>query len=368
MAERKKQSLDFPAGADGAGMLTGTIQKQVENSFLEKRLAVLYPEFISAKDTEDAYSIMASVRKPSHAVLEKYIPATSKEKTPGESFAGIVQLTYSSYNRLVFETSASKTAVLCLNYPWSENWKVTRDSAESQLYRTNGAYLGIEVPAGTSTIEFKYKSWSAHAGMIISCSVSMILGALWWLGGAKKTWHHLAGAGWISVPFLIYLAWNQSLYNGANLQTNYSWPTPFHTTPLNLAFGKRTGMISPLLVDRPDLFASGSAVDGSSDSRWPAITDKKDPNPWWLVDLHIPANVGGINVYAARQGQTFNPQPLVTAFSMDGRTFVDGAVLQRTAETNFSAVITPPITARYVMVRGTGQGQLALDEVEILPP
>ena len=81
------------------------------------------------------------------------------------------------------------------------------------VYRANGAAHAVRVPAGSSTVEFRYVSRAAVRGMVLSCLTGSGLAVLFGLRvprrslriGALVAAALIAGAGW---------AWRQSLYSG----------------------------------------------------------------------------------------------------------------------------------------------------------
>ena len=49
-----------------------------------------------------------------------------------------------------------------------------------------GAFIAIDVPEGTHTVEFKYFPPGLKTGLMISALALVILGVLLWLPGRKK--------------------------------------------------------------------------------------------------------------------------------------------------------------------------------------
>lgn len=161
--------------------------------------------------------------------------------------------------------------------------------------------------------------------------------------------------------------WYGSLYNGDNLNTQYSWESDPPSLIRNIAYGKRTIMSSFVFTDRyPYIDSSGCAVNGLKSPRSGFFTGK-DKNPFWVIDLHHPQSIGSIKVYESIKSSTFNLRPIKIIFFNDEK--------KRNHELSITSEIpgielnfTNPITARYIQFIATGVCQLSFDEVEIYPP
>lgn len=66
---------------------------------------------------------------------------------------------------------------VCCTMPYYPGWKAYIDGKEVKLYRTNIRHMGIDVPAGKHTIEFRYKNFYFIYGCFIS-----IFGLLMFIG------------------------------------------------------------------------------------------------------------------------------------------------------------------------------------------
>lgn len=58
--------------------------------------------------------------------------------------------------------------LLFLSIPYDKGWKVTVDGKDGKVLKLNDAFLGVELPKGTHTIELKYTSPGFVVGVIVS--------------------------------------------------------------------------------------------------------------------------------------------------------------------------------------------------------
>ena len=80
--------------------------------------------------------------------------------------------------KIQLEVSSSRQALLVYSESWAPGWQATINSSTTDIYRVDGALLGIIVPQGSSTIHFEYSPLSWRIGWPISL-ISLLTLSLW---------------------------------------------------------------------------------------------------------------------------------------------------------------------------------------------
>jgi hypothetical protein len=368
IADAKKKSLNYQF-LTGYGLASPVVIRHAQRSFLEPSLGRIYRRYRIAKSNEMAYGLMQKDRSAEQVTIEQYSPGLRQpaKKISGKEAVNRTTLTYSSFNRLVFDVQSAETAFFSLAYPYTGHWQAYVNDQKVRVYRANGAYHAVEVPAGISQVEFRYTSPAAFWGMVISCATLTIIGFSIGVLILKNP----AGFAVFVVAFFLgaggFGLWFQSLYSGVNLNTEYHWKERPSAPFPNLAYGKRTYMSSLIYPNYVYHRNSGRAVDGL---RAPSsgFISGLDTRPWWIVDLHQPKSFKQIVIYEGRNTPKFNSRPLTVAVSNKGENWktvktITDAHQEKPLRIHFS----PPQTARYVMIRASGVCYLSFDEVEIYP-
>ncbi len=78
--------------------------------------------------------------------------------------------------------SVSAPAILVLSDAYDEDWRVSVDGADAQLYRANYALRGVWLPPGEHTVVFSYRPRAFLVGGGVSLVASLALLMLWVLG------------------------------------------------------------------------------------------------------------------------------------------------------------------------------------------
>ncbi|MDA1096307.1 MAG: hypothetical protein O3B84_03515 [Chloroflexi bacterium] len=213
----------------------------------DTQMARLYDTWIITRDVGHAYELIAS-RDLSHETL--VVTPTDAGSAPasapprGTAFDYDVRCTHYSYNRIEFDVSTSKPALLKLNYPYSGYWRASVDRTPTPVLRANGAECALQVKKGRSRIEFRYRSPSSFWGVLVSCATLFAVSAILFVPTrptirARRFAMVVVGAAAIA----IFATWRISLYRGRDLQTSES------------AFHWRSGQ--GLLNTRPRLSGQG---------------------------------------------------------------------------------------------------------------
>lgn len=376
------------------------IKKQKENYFIEHHLGQIYRNYINADNLDQAYLLLNSKREQNEVVVENYRGSLEINGLPleCENVTDRVALTYSSYNRMVFKAQACRPSFFVFSYNRTGHWQAWVNGEKTKSYRANGHAHAVPVPAGASTIEFRYWSWAAFWGMLISCISLSAIGAIYGLRGARKP----AGYFIVLVAVIgagsLFLVWYNSLYTGENLHTGYTWQSPPPDTPQNLAFGKPTQMsMRPYGdVSLNLLHNSRNGVDGGRFFSSSFATDYQFA-PWWEVDLLRSETIGSIIIHTSLQGKennkilfysldslkvsddygfflleeqpvNFNQLPLTLAISVDGKNWESSQITEFRKDQPLIIKPEQPVTARYIRIIASGECRLCLNEVEVYPP
>lgn len=228
MREEKRERLDYRGPTDGSMLGSRIVAEQEARSYLEPELGKIFRRVTIVRDRDEAYARMGKTRALDEAFLE--LPPGEPLALDSEVGAEVVpvaprvELTFSSYNRMVFSVTSSRAAYFGLSYPYSGNWVAALNGAKVPTYRVNGAAHAVRVPPGTSTLEFRYESPSAAAGTALSCGVLAAIGA--WLFVRLRGGRRAAGVVLLGAALVLYLAFDRSLYAGESLGTRYVWPAP----------------------------------------------------------------------------------------------------------------------------------------------
>lgn len=371
MLSHKQAKLTY-RNATGYGMASTVVLKQVENAYLEPYLGKLYKRWEVATNNDDAYARMKAGRTPDTVIVET-VEATLPENYLRNLIRGSVKLTFSSFNRLVFEIDSSQMCLFGLSYPFNNNWRVYVNDRETVHYRANGANMAVVVPKGKSHVEFRYHSSATFWGMVLFFSTMAVLIIVFGGPRCHRPWHYLMIVMGVLICTGGFYLWNYSLYHGENISTEYSWETIPLGGRLNLAYSKESHMIANIYSHYPYLYTSGQAVDGKRDSGDGFVTAKKN-QPWWFVDLYIPEKIGEIHIYESQRSgflkkHPTNSRPLRIMLSTDGEGWHEAAVVTDSNQSRpLRLDINPPQMARFVMLQASGNCYLAIDEIEVYTP
>lgn len=101
----------------------------------------------------------------------------------GVETRGEARITTYAPDRIAIATQAPAQRLLVLNDMYHPNWSVRVNGSPAVLYRVNGVFRGVLVPAGDSVVEFRYRNRAFEAGLWISVLSWLAVG-----GGLILTW------------------------------------------------------------------------------------------------------------------------------------------------------------------------------------
>jgi hypothetical protein len=87
---------------------------------------------------------------------------------------------------LVIRVSAAERGFLLLADQYFPGWKATVDGRPTPIARANHAFRLVEVPAGESTVEFRYAPWTVRLGAWVSGLTLLGVGAALALSVARR--------------------------------------------------------------------------------------------------------------------------------------------------------------------------------------
>lgn len=391
MQEQKKIKLDY-IHYPGGGLYSSVVTNQRQRSFMEPFLGKIFTSIVPVETQEDAYDRMESERQPHQLFIEGFSHEKARmlNEVSKDVHAGFVELLYSSFNRLKFQVNAQSPAIFGLSYPYSGHWNAAVNGVEVPVYRVNGAAHGIEIPEGTSIIEFRYLSRAAFWGMVLSCTALALIGIIFCIGSLNGLLRISGIIVVVGIAAGVFMHWHNSLYSGDNLETKYAWTGPVEVNKPNLAYGKKTWIEPPIIgckVCGHDL-SNTRVVDGERSHGSGFLT--RSNNMSLILDLYRPEKVDTIIVYKSElsrddyfdllnkqdsfiphTGQTSespsDSNPFRVELSDDGNTWqiADYTISAEKGNGPLNIIFNKPDTTRYVMLRIAGGRMLSLDEVEI---
>jgi hypothetical protein len=378
LLKQKKKSLNF-RHLPGSGLYSRTVMQHVKQTNLEPYLAKFYTRVIPASDRKDAYRLIKMDHRPSQVIIEGCPDTENGNPMPSsyEKSQDVIELIYSSYNRLVFMAKLSRNGYFTLSYPYSGRWTAFVDGRKVPVYRANGAAHAVKVQSGTRRIEFRYWSRSAVGGMLVSCMTIALIGISFSVITLRKPVKVIGAVIAITIGIGLFTVWYQSLYSGDNLRTVYVWHPEDDSGPVNLAYGKSTVTRIIVKETHPDYFYSdefltfnnsGKAVDGDRKTGSGFLSNLED-KPYWYVDLHQPRAIGSLVLYENRQKRHWNKRPLFVGLSDNGKNWRTAAVINSSDGSSEIAVNFYPIEkARFILLQSAKYCRLAIDEIEVYPP
>jgi hypothetical protein len=99
--------------------------------------------------------------------------------------AGQARIVSYGTQSITLEVEAAAPGWLVLNDVWYPGWEASVNGRPSQVYRANGTFRAVRVPAGRSTVTMTYHS--TYLGLGIGIAVVMLAGVI--VAGIKQATH-----------------------------------------------------------------------------------------------------------------------------------------------------------------------------------
>lgn len=94
----------------------------------------------------------------------------------GPAATGQVSFLYDRHEEVALRVRASAPGFLFLSDQIYPGWTARVDGVATPIQRANYAFRAVRVPAGESTVEFRYRPWSVYAGAAVSATTLLGLG------------------------------------------------------------------------------------------------------------------------------------------------------------------------------------------------
>ena len=96
--------------------------------------------------------------------------------------SGVLDTTIAT-NKITANVVRDAEGWLCLSLPHTEGWEAYVDGVRTQIYTANDLFMGIYIPEGEHTVEFRYTTPGIKMGMVVSvvCLAVLII-----IGKSKK--------------------------------------------------------------------------------------------------------------------------------------------------------------------------------------
>lgn len=371
MQMQKKTKLDY-LYYQGAGLYSSSAMTQLQRSFVEPFLGKIYTQIIPVASQDDAYKKMQRNRLPQQLFIEGYSMERADAITEGARLMreGRIELIYSSFNRIEFHVVSDAPAMLGISYPYTGKWRAWVNGKMVNVYRGNGASQAVEIPKGESIIEFRYWSPASFLGMVISCTTFALIGLYICVRARNGL------AKFVGIFFMViistgcFMLWYNSLYNGDDLETQYSWTfSPPPATP-NMAYGKKNWLSSCTIftswVAREHELNRSRLVDGDRRPDF-GFTTRLCDSPAWFLDLYRSEDIKTILLFESNLNPSVNTRPLTVSMSLDGTKWqpVASVVSAATNIEPIRIVFGEPETTRFIRIEAKGKCSLSFDEVEV---
>lgn len=356
----KQKSLDYRYH-DLPGMQSSAVMEQINNSFFEPFPGRIFTRIIPVQSMDDAYRKMAKERLPQQLFIEDYSHEKAKKlsEDAASMMKGVVDLSYSSFNRMVFSVYTQAPAFFGFSYPYTGHWEAWVNDEPVKVYRANGAAHAVEIPEGQSIVEFRYWSNAFFWGILISSST--FAGILIFVCFRKlRGIYTFTG---IVIALIIsyggFMLWYNSLYKGDNLETEYRWTySPPPDIP-NIAYGKKPSgfkLTSTSYLQRH----RSTAVDGNIAPDSGFLLEPNDDKEL-TVDLNRPEEIKHILLYGS------SDTPPEFYLSLDNRQWHRTAPPVSKTKNSvhvFEIIFEKNQTARFVKVKPSGS-ELKVNELEV---
>lgn len=98
-------------------------------------------------------------------------------------------------NQLDIEMESFSKGLLVVSDTWYPGWYATVNGVPARIYKVNGAFRGVRVPAGRSTVVMTYEPFSFRLGALISIASLCVVLVLLLIGARRRGVGSAGGAG-----------------------------------------------------------------------------------------------------------------------------------------------------------------------------
>ena len=114
------------------------------------------------------------------AVLETEVPVPPDPAATGE----VLERDFRA-SGVSARVRATGPMLAVLSDRWYPGWKVTVNGEEARLLRANGVFRAVAVPAGESSLEFRFEPGSVRLGAVFSALGLLVLVSAWAVSGSR---------------------------------------------------------------------------------------------------------------------------------------------------------------------------------------
>jgi hypothetical protein len=157
-------------------------------AYLSSALALVQPADLTEREEFRRLVRLVRGEKPSPPTFtvataqtedRKLLAAARRERitadAPGSAGAGRARVTRYENTEVRVEVDARRPALLVLTDSHHGNWKATVDGRAAHVGRVNQAVRGVVVPAGRSTVVFRYRSRPRDVGALVTIATVAVL-------------------------------------------------------------------------------------------------------------------------------------------------------------------------------------------------
>ncbi|MBV9080263.1 MAG: hypothetical protein JO102_03995 [Elusimicrobia bacterium] len=225
MMNYKRLTLNFPS-YEGAGMETRLFMKAEGEAIGTSGLAAIFHRAIVTGKSDAGPRLHSHGRAgQDEVVISRKDAASTKIEYPEPSGEQMdtLEVSYASYNRLVFDTETFSPGFVRLNYLFDKHWRAWVNGRRVPVERSDGFFNVIEIPAGKNVVDFRYWSWPYFFGWLITCAtlsgMGIAAGRIYARPERRRQWMILGG----SVGAAVFIVWRASLYSGSNYHVHGHW-------------------------------------------------------------------------------------------------------------------------------------------------
>lgn len=223
MKQEQRRKLRF-VGVVSMGMTPRNVlehAKKTQKVISHDPLAVFYWGALIVPLNSDPYAFKGLFNDAKNCVIRQGEADAPRRLPAAADAAGRIELVYSHFNRLTFKTSSVTPGFFVLSIPYFSRWQAYVDSKRVPVAEANGIKMAVAVPAGEHTVEWRYFSPAAAAGMAVSLAGLGVLIFVWLIRRRVPVLAALLAA--VALSAGLWLLWRSHLYTGQNLNTVYAW-------------------------------------------------------------------------------------------------------------------------------------------------
>ena len=218
-AQQRNFGFLYPSGDVGAKSTIEHLRQLDQNPFLAR---ISY-EYDIVNSRQQAYDCLRKNPSSDHLCVENFEPDSLHTHRVTTDKLSHIALKYNSFNNLRFDANLENQGFFVLSFPYNSRWQAFIDNQIVPVYRCNGNENAIFVQPGKHEVEFRYWSWPALLGFMVSLLAlfGTVLYESFAVVNPRIRWIVIISAALISLA--IFGSWYHSLYSGNNIQTHYTW-------------------------------------------------------------------------------------------------------------------------------------------------